>query len=134
MIRGIHHINFLVRDLQQAVERYSGLLNTDEVRFEDLPSRGVRTARFRLGETWIILVQPVDPDGVPARRLEEQGEGFFMISYAVDDLDEAAANAAKAGVGAADQGLREGLSGWKIMDLEKDDLFGVETQFTQAED
>ena len=134
MITGIHHINFLVRELQPAVERYRALLDFDEVEFEDLPARGVKTARFKLGETWIVLVQPVDPEGIPARILEERGEGFFLISYAADDLNEATDNAGRASVRMADREPREGLSGWKVMDLEKEDLFGVESQFTQSQD
>jgi len=130
----IHHINFLVRNLQPAVERYRTLLAIDEVQFEDLPARGVKTARFKLGETWIVLVQPVDPSGVPARRLKEQGEGFFLISYAVDDLDEATDSAERAGVRVLDQKAREGLSGWQVRNLDEADLFGVESQLASEGD
>ena len=134
MSNRIHHINFLVRDLQPAVERYRALLAFEEVQFEDLPARGVKTARFKLGETWIVLVQPVDPTGIPARRLEEQGEGFFLISYAVDDLDEATDLAIRAGVSVLGHKVREGLSDWQVRDLDKADLFGVESQLTAESD
>ncbi len=134
MIKRVHHINFLVRDLPQAVERYRELFSVADIRFEDLPARGVKTARFKLGETWIVLVQPVDPRGVPANRLEERGEGFFLISYLVDDLDKASDRAGQAGVLVLDQDPRSGLSGWQVRDLDEDDLFGVASQFTDADD
>jgi methylmalonyl-CoA/ethylmalonyl-CoA epimerase len=133
MATRIHHINFLVRELEPAVEKYRVLLDCGDVHYEDLPSRGVRTARFRMGETWVVLVQPVDPQGVPARRLAENGEGFFLVSYGVDDLDAASGRARRAGVKVLDREPRRGLSGWRVRDLDDDDLFGVATQFTAAD-
>ena len=130
MITRIHHINFLVRDLEPAVERYKALLSIDCVQYEELPERGVKTARFELDGTWIVLVQPVDPRGIPAQRLNEHGEGFFLISYATDDLPEAIDAARQAGVKVLDQDTREGLSGWRVSDLDEADLFGVDSQFT----
>ncbi len=56
MVRRIHHINFLVRDLRSAVERYRGLLAADDFRFEDLPERGVKTARFKFSGKMMSLI------------------------------------------------------------------------------
>ncbi len=95
---------------------------------------GVKTARFELGKTWIVLVQPVDPQGIPAQRLDEHGEGFFLISYATNDLADATDTARRAGVKVLDQDPREGLSHWRVSDLDEGDLFGVESQFTETKD
>ena len=50
MIKRVHHINFLVNDLEQAISRYQDLLGVAITRRDDLPDRGVKTGRFRLGE------------------------------------------------------------------------------------
>ena len=69
MLNNVHHINLLVRDLDEAVQRYQQTLGSNEMLYGDLSQRGVRTALFRVGETWIVLVQPTDPEGVPGRHL-----------------------------------------------------------------
>ncbi len=128
-ISGIHHINFLVRDLDEAEERYRALLGLGPAIRGELAGRGVLTARFRLGESWLVLVQPTGEEGEPARMLREQGEGFMLLSLRVDDLDAAVAGARAAGgeVGAE----RTGLEGWRIADLAPADTFGAQLQLCE---
>ena len=130
MIRGVHHINFLVRDLDEAVDRYQRLLGVRIDRRDELPGRGVHMARFRAGETWIVLVQPV-ADGEPMRYLEEHGEGFFLISYGVDDIAEAVASLRAAGGHTTSDEARTGLDGWRVIDIAADELNGTIVQLCQ---
>jgi methylmalonyl-CoA/ethylmalonyl-CoA epimerase len=134
MLKRIHHINFLVKDLEQAVTRYQDILGITLTQRDELPHRGVKIARARLGETWIVLVQPIDTQGVPAKHLEQYGEGFFLISYQVDDILEAATEATAAGVVPVNSEPRQGLDDWLVLDLLADDLFGVSTQLVQSAD
>ncbi len=85
MLTGVHHITFLVVDLDAAIERYKELFGLDSIVVESLPERGVVTGRFELAGVWIVLVQPVDDESEPARVLRQQGEGVFLISFGVDD-------------------------------------------------
>ncbi len=132
MITRIHHINFLVRDLDAAVERYSCVLQPEKIIHEDLPRRGVKTARFRVGDTWIVLLQALDPDSVAGRHLAEHGEGFFLISYKVEDVEAASARARRAGVEVLNDMPRQGLADWRVMDLSADDFFAVNTQLVET--
>ena len=132
MINRIHHINFLVRDLGKAISRYQDLLGVVISQRDELPDRGVKIARVRLGETWIVLVQPIDSDGIPAQHLARHGEGFFLISYQVEDVRAATANAAAAGAVVEQTEPRRALDDWLVMDLSADDLFGVCSQFVQS--
>lgn len=134
MIRRLHHINFIVRDLDKAVERYSALFGVSIGAAEALPQRGVKLARFMVGETWVVLVQPVDPLGAPARYLEQHGEGFFLLSCQVDDVREAAEQASARGIGVLDSEPRQGLDDWLVMDLDPDDLFGVVIQLVESQE
>jgi methylmalonyl-CoA/ethylmalonyl-CoA epimerase len=134
VIDRIHHINFLVRDLEQAIDRYKALLGSDQVILEDLPRRGVRTARFRVGQTWLVLLQPTDDSGVPGRYLEQHGEGFFMISFAGEPLDEAVRRVEAAGLVMADRQDRIGLDGWRVRDLDAQAGFGINVQLTGLEE
>jgi len=134
MIKRIHHINFVVKDLDQAVERYRVLLGEPLAAAEELPQRGVKLARFKVGGTWLILVQPVDNDSVPARFLHTHGEGFFLLSCQVDNVRKAASLVSSAGIKVLDQNPRQGLDDWQVMDLDPDDLFGVDLQLVESED
>ena len=128
MLERIHHINLLVRDLDAAVERYSSALGVADWVFGDLSGRGVRTARFRAGESWVVLVQPTDPEGIPGRYLAEHGEGLFLLSFGVSSLEDALD-------GLEDQlrsgEARQGLEGWHIADLSQESFFGAQLQLTE---
>ena len=78
-LKGIHHIDYVVRDLDRAVAQYRKLFNVPLEKRERLESRGVDLARFRLGNTWIVLVQPIREDSPVKRFLDEHGEGFYTL-------------------------------------------------------
>lgn len=128
-IRGIHHINFLVRDLKAAETRYRQLFGLGPAIRGELPGRGVETARFSLGNSWLVLVQPTSEEGEPARLLREHGEGFMLLSLAVDDLDAAADGIAGGGVALGRE--RTGLDGWRVADLPADATFGARLQLCE---
>jgi methylmalonyl-CoA/ethylmalonyl-CoA epimerase len=130
MLKSVHHINLLVRDLDAAVARYRDAFAVEHFSFGELPERGVRTARFRAGETWVVLVQPLREDSVPGRHLAAHGEGLFLLSFGVDSLQEARASVERAGARCADVEPRTGLDGWQVMDLEAGDFAGAQLQFT----
>lgn len=131
MIRRIHHINFLVRDLDAAIDRYERILGRPVQARERLEDRGVETARFKVGETWLVLVMPTDPDSVPGQHMQRTGEGFFLISYEVDDAVAEAEALSRRGVGVLSDMPRAGLEGWRLIDLDPADTFEVVTQLTE---
>ena len=75
----IHHVNVLVRDIETAKHRYRDVFNVKFID-EPLPSRGVLTSRFSLGDSWFVLVQPV-AEGEPMRQLRERGEGLISADF-----------------------------------------------------
>ena len=132
-LRGIHHINFIVRDLDEAEARYRQLFGLGEAERDTLPGRGVLTARFRIGESWLVLVQPLGDEGEPARHLREHGEGFFLISFGVDQLDQAVTEVSAAG-GRFSSEPRRGLMNWRVADLDRADTFGAQLQLAEEEE
>lgn len=132
MIRGIHHINLLVRDLPKAMEQYQQQLGVAHFDVADLPRRGVRTARFMVGHTAIVLVQPV-AEGEPMRQLQSRGEGLFLLSFEVDSLESACSHVV-AGGGQLDGEPREGLSNWQVVDIDAAAISGGQLQLTEVLD
>ena len=86
MIKRIHHINFIVNDLDQAVQRYRVLFGDPVGGEEFLPQRGVKLARFKVGETWLILVQPVDDEGMSLYQAAKDANA--VCQEATDELWE----------------------------------------------
>lgn len=130
MIRRVHHINLLVRDLTKAMDQYQRQLGVVHFDIADLPGRSVRTARFMAGDTAIVLVQPL-ADGEPMRQLQRHGEGLFLLSFEVDDLGTACEQVI-AGGGQLRGEPRRGLDNWQVVDLEPTAVSGGELQLTEV--
>lgn len=130
MIQGIHHINFIVRDLDAAIERWEHILGTTVTARDHLEARGIDSARFKLGDTWVVLVQPVRPGTVPARHLEEHGEGFFLMSLEVNALSD---EVDRLGASLFDGSERQGIEDWRVIDLDVDQTFGAQLQLVATD-
>ena len=121
----IHHINFVVRDLDSAISFYEDVIGLPAFAVLDHDIRGSRIARSRVGDAWFVLVCPHDPASVPGQHLARHGEGFFLLSLGVEDLD-----ASLARISASDRGeIRHGILDWRIADVGKH--FGTSLQLTE---
>ena len=125
MVQGIHHVNFIVRDLDAAIPIYEKIFGIPVTARDHLESRGIDSARFRIGSSWFVLVQPVRPGTVPARHLEEHGEGFFLMSLDVDSLSE---EVDRLGADTFSGRERSGIEGWRVIDLDAGRTFGAQLQ------
>ncbi len=127
MSAAVHHINFVVHDLDRAVSVWEKLLDMPVAARDRLEQRGVITARFRLGAMWLVLVQPTRTDSVPGRFLAEHGEGFFLLSLGSEDLE---AEVRRLGEDWFAGPVRTGLDGWQVRDLDPRRTFGALLQLT----
>ncbi|WP_158769750.1 VOC family protein [Paraglaciecola sp. L1A13] len=116
-IRSIHHINYLVSDLNQAIPYFSKLFNCQPI-VEALSGRDVKTARFPVGDAWLVLVQPVSEHSEVARILAQRGEGLFLLSFGVDNLSNALDALVERGIKPDAKGPRSGLDNWSVHDIE----------------
>ena len=131
MISHVHHINFIVKNLDNAVDQYQKALGLEGFIFDSLEKRAVKTARVKLGQTWLVLVQPTDQASEPARYLEQNGEGFFLLSLGTDDLDRQLKHYSDNSPASSLIARRRGLENWSIADLSIDDFFGAQIQLTE---
>ena len=124
----IHHFNIVVNDLAEATARFEKVLGLDPFEIVDHQLRGARVARTRIGESWLVLVSPYDPESVPGRYLAQHGEGFFLLSLGYEDLVQQLKRLETSGAELVDQGPRDGILDWRVADIGS--LHGVNIQFT----
>ncbi len=94
----IDHIVLLVRDIEEAIEAWErlGFKLSYRVHLDDV---GLAQAFFILVDgTFIELIAPTVQDNIYAEMLHQKGEGLRLLSFRVDDLDEAVADLLQKGV------------------------------------
>jgi len=134
VIQRAHHIDFVVRDIDRAASRFAAIFGVEPLERERLEDRGVEVVRFDVGGLWIALVQPTRDDSPVQAFLDKHGEGFFHIAFKVEDVETEAARMESEGIRLANRIPRLGVEGWKLIDLEMEDTFGVYTQLIQEDD
>jgi methylmalonyl-CoA/ethylmalonyl-CoA epimerase len=129
--RRIHHIDVVVEDLDRAEAKYRAVLGVEPEPRESFPPRGIDLVRFRVGETWLILVQPTRDDSPVAVFLAEHGEGFFHMAVEVDDIEQRASDLIANGIELANRSPRTGVDGWKLVDVELAETMGAMIQLIE---
>lgn len=87
----IDHIGIVVKDLDTALATYSRNFGfeADRARGGDVPALGIKNAFMPVGETDLEFIQATSNEGPVATFANERGEGTFMLSIEVEDLDSA---------------------------------------------
>jgi len=111
MLRKIHHVGIVVRNLEEAFGFYRDTLGLPVHKTAVVEGQGVKAALLTIGESEIELLEPINPAGGVAKFLERRGEGLHHICFETDDVAaELAATKAK-GIDVIDQTPRKGLAG-----------------------
>ncbi len=89
MIKGIHGFNIAVENLDEAVARYEAVFGvpSEPLGADDFAFPGLRGARLDVGGVVIQLLASTDENTSVAKFLKSRGEGLFLISVEVDDME-----------------------------------------------
>lgn len=87
----IDHICIAVRDLEKARQAYEERLGLELAAEYVAESEKIRVARYYLGQVALELMEPTGPESEVAKFLQRRGEGVFLISYRVPDVEAALA-------------------------------------------
>ena len=85
--RQLKQVAVLVRDLDQATQRWGELFGLQATRRFQISFTDLEIAVLPLGDrnTFIELAQPTSPDTSSARFLERHGEGIYLTIYQIED-------------------------------------------------
>lgn len=92
MIRALDHVAVVVADTEAALRHFRDRVGLEVVAVDEPPEVPVRLTYLDLGNTYLQLVEPLDPTHPLAAWLESHGEGLHHICFGVDDVEEAVAS------------------------------------------
>ena len=87
-IRRLDHVAVLVRSTEEALGFYEGQLGLRVHSSEEIDVPRVRLTYLDVGNTFLQLVEPLDPGSPLAEWLTDHGEGLHHICFGVDDVSE----------------------------------------------
>ncbi len=87
----IDHVGIVVKDLEAALATYERNfdLKADTSRGGEVPALGIKNAFVPIGGSDLEFIQPLSEEGPVATFAKERGEGQFMLSIEVDDINAA---------------------------------------------
>lgn len=130
MLKKIHHVGIVVRDIEAAYAFYRDTLGLVVHKQDMLPDQGVKAALLSIGESEIELLEPIDAHTGVARFLERKGEGLHHLCFETDDVVQELENAKAQGITVIDQQPRPGLAGM-ICFLHPTSNHGVLVEYAQ---
>ncbi len=125
----IEHIGIAVNSLEEAIPYYEKILGLKCYAIEEVADQKVKTAFFKVGDTKIELLESTDPQGPIGKFIEKKGQGIHHLAFAVDNVNEALAQASGNGIQLVDQTARKGAEGLNIGFLHPKSTLGVLTEF-----
>jgi methylmalonyl-CoA epimerase len=97
-ITNLDHVVVAVNDLDAATKTWQANFGLPLERSGKAEALGINQAILPIGSAFIELISPLSDAGPVADALKDKGEGLYLISLAVDDLDATLADLREKGV------------------------------------
>ena len=91
MVEQFYGVNIAVKDLDAGVKKYGAILGVPAIPFQpaDFAFPGLKGVSFHLGDVSINIISSDNPETPVYKFVENRGEGVFLISLRVDNLEKA---------------------------------------------
>lgn len=83
----VEHIGIAVNNMEESKWLFSRILNINAYKTENVPSEGVSTSFFRIGESKIELLEATTDDSPIRTFIKKKGEGIHHIAFEVADIE-----------------------------------------------
>jgi methylmalonyl-CoA/ethylmalonyl-CoA epimerase len=134
MLEKIDHLGIAVRNLDEAITRYTVLCGRGPNHLEEVASQKVKVAMFEVGESRVELLMATSPDSPIAKFLDKRGEGMHHICFKVANLEEALARLEAAGMEIIPRASEEGAGGSRVAFLHPKSVMGVLVELVEQPD
>ena len=128
-ISNIEHIGIAVKSLDQSIPTIEKLLNINCYKREVVADQNVTTAFFKIGDTKLELLEPINGEGPIQKFIDSRGEGLHHIAFKVNGCNEALSSAKSNGFRLIDQESRPGAENMHIGFLNPKKTFGTLIEF-----
>jgi methylmalonyl-CoA/ethylmalonyl-CoA epimerase len=88
-VKEIDHICFAVRSVNMARKVYEELLGLEPSCEYVAREESIRVIRYYVGSVAVEIMEPTNATCEVARFLDNKGEGLFLVSYRVEDVEKA---------------------------------------------
>ncbi|MCP4104965.1 MAG: VOC family protein [Desulfobacteraceae bacterium] len=129
----IDHICIAVKDLAKARKLYEETLGLDLSVEYTAESEKIKVARYYLGDVALEIMESTTPDGDVARFIQKKGEGVFLISYRVDDVDKGLNELRDKGATLIDEKPRHLMGNRYAFIMPPNEMCGVLTEIVDGE-
>jgi methylmalonyl-CoA/ethylmalonyl-CoA epimerase len=85
-VTAFDHLAVVVSDVEPAARAYEDNFGFHAAAPVDRTDLGIRIAPVAVGEAFIGVIAPLEPNGPHARFLERRGEGLYLLSLGVERL------------------------------------------------
>lgn len=131
MFKKISHVAIAVKNLDDAIMRYTQVLGMINKGTEVIADQKVTVAMLPVGESRLELVQGTDNESAVSKYVESHGEGIHHIALEVEDIDYTLNVLKYAGLKLIDEKPRIGAEGAKIAFVHPKGLNGVLLELIQ---
>ena len=121
----IEHIGIAVKNLDESIKFYEGVLGLKCYKIEEVKDQKVKTAFFQVGQTKIELLESTDPEGPIGKFIQKKGEGIHHIAFAVNDINSSLVELKKNNIKLIDETTRKGAEDLDIAFLHPKSANGV---------
>ena len=87
-MKKLEHIGIAVSNLEESNRLFERLLGVSHYKIEEVPSEGVRTSFFMVGDIKIELLEATKADSPIAKFIEKRGEGIHHLAFATDNIEQ----------------------------------------------
>lgn len=132
MLGPLHHVGYVVADLDRALAHLERSLGLEPVLREVMREQGVEAVLCGGEGGQVELIAPLDSESAIARFMETRGEGFHHVAFAVPDLEIALRDLRSRGAELIDPQPRRGLGGHLVAFVHPRSALGVLTELVEA--
>jgi methylmalonyl-CoA/ethylmalonyl-CoA epimerase len=132
MIRGVHHIAYVVADLDSMVEMMERVFGMKPFRRDTIEKSGQEVALFEMeGGATLEVIRPLHEQTIWAEFVRKHGDGIHHIGYSVDGINDRLKELEARGVALKDDEARLSGVGWMVASVDPKSTNGLWFQLVQ---
>ncbi|MEJ2048984.1 MAG: methylmalonyl-CoA epimerase [Calditrichota bacterium] len=131
MLNKIDHIGIAVKSVREVKELFKSLFNLNPDFEEDVDDQKVKVIGFKVGESNLEFIEPLNAKSPISNFLEKRGEGLHHIAISVDNIENILGEFKSHQLKLIDEKPRTGAEGKKIAFVHPNSFNGILLELTQ---